>query len=957
MLRAVIELSKYILAGNIFLYTLLSFITLRRDDRSRSNAVFVLQYIMIFINHVIGSLVLLSSRLDFTYLFLPLFQMVTVFAFLVLMRAIYPDSNRLIANHLAMLLSISFVILTRLSLSRSIRQFAIVAISLALSLVIPVILKKTKWLQNCDLIMAAAGIMILGAVLIGDSVTNGSKLSYSIMGISFQPSEFVKILYVIFIASILAKAMAVDISPSKSFGYIVMSAVLAAVHVLFLVASKDLGSALIYFTVYVAMLFVATCKFRYLILGLLGAAVASVASYFLFSHVRVRVAAWLDPWTDINSTGYQVAQSLFGIGTGGWLGMGIDSGNPTSIPYVEQDFIFSAICEEYGLIFGICLILICLNLFLEIVHVAQSVVYEPFVRYMAYGLGMVYIAQLFLTIGGNSKFIPLTGVTLPLISYGGSSVLSSLMMFAIIQGCYIYCVGYDCVDYYNDDYAVDDYYNDVYVDDDGNETYDNGSYNDSYDNQGYEEYNDTPYMPRLHMNIIAGAFAALLVAVSGYLVHFVYYDSPTVVNNSYNAKRQEIVAAQTIRGDIMSSDGEVLATTIENTGTRYYPYGDVFAHVVGYSTNGRMGVELNANMYLVSSNISLNNKISDDLNDQKHMGNTVVTTLDSKLQQAAYNALGAYEGAVIVTEPTTGKILAMVSKPDFDPNEIDNIWEELINDDSSSVLLNRATQGLYPPGSTFKILTALEYIRENPNDYDEYRFTCNGYFASGDNRINCYHGTNHGTLNFKMSFAKSCNSSFANIGMTLNRKKFLKTLSSLYFNEELPVSFTSKTSYVSEGIVDDDSDMIQTAIGQGNTVVTPLQLAMVTAMVANDGEMMTPYVIDRIESVDGNVIKQYNPKSLGQLITTDEAGVLQEFMEEVVESGTGTRLSGQSYKAAGKTGSAEYNSHSDSHAWFTGYTYDTDRPLQITVIMEGAGSGGEYAVPVARRVLDEYYSE
>jgi hypothetical protein len=233
-----------------------------------------------------------------------------------------------------------------------------------------------------------------------------------------------------------------------------------------------------------------------------------------------------------------VAQSLFGIGTGGWLGMGIDSGNPTSIPYVEQDFIFSAICEEYGLIFGICLILICLNLFLEIVHVAQSVVYEPFVRYMAYGLGMVYIAQLFLTIGGNSKFIPLTGVTLPLISYGGSSVLSSLMMFAIIQGCYIYCVGYDCVDYYNDEYAVDDYYNDVYADDDGNETYDNGSYNDNYDNQGYEEYNDTPYMPRLHMNIVAGAFAVLLVAVSGYLAHFVYYDSPTVVNNSYNAKRR-----------------------------------------------------------------------------------------------------------------------------------------------------------------------------------------------------------------------------------------------------------------------------------------------------------------------------------------------------------------------------------------------------------------------------------
>jgi peptidoglycan glycosyltransferase len=459
------------------------------------------------------------------------------------------------------------------------------------------------------------------------------------------------------------------------------------------------------------------------------------------------------------------------------------------------------------------------------------------------------------------------------------------------------------------------------------------------------------------MNIVAGAFTLLLVAVSGYLAHFVYYDSATVVNNSYNTKRQEIVASQTIRGDIVSSDGEVLATTLGNTGERYYPFAKMFAHVIGYSTNGKMGVELNANMYLVSSNISLNDKITDDLNDEKHMGNTVVTTFDASLQKIAYEALGAYEGAVIVTEPTTGKILAMVSKPDFDPNEIDNIWDELINDDSSSVLLNRATQGLYPPGSTFKILTALEYIRENPDTYNNYSFTCNGRFTSGDNTIKCYHGTNHGTVNFTTSFAKSCNSSFANIGLTLDRTKFLKTLSSLYFNSELPVSFDTKKSVVSENIVNDDSDMIQTAIGQGTTSITPLQLAAVTAMIANGGEMMTPYMIDHVETASGTVIKQYNPESLGQLISEQEAAALEAVMKEVVESGTGTRLSGQEYKVAGKTGSAEYNSNSDSHAWFTGYTYDTDKPLQVTVIMEGAGSGGEYAVPVARRIFDQYYSK
>lgn len=944
MLRAVIELSKYILVINILLYTFISFITLRRDDRERKGFVFVLQYIMIFVNHMTGSLVLLSSRKDFTYLFLPLFQVITVFAFLVLMRAIYPKANRLIQNHIAMLLSISFVILTRLSLARSIRQFVIVAVSLMIALIIPSLMKQIRLIEKCELVFAATGILILGTVLISGSIINGSKLTFSIMGLSFQPSEFVKIIYVLFVASILSRA--------RHFGHIILSAVLAGIHVLLLVASKDLGSALIYFITYVILLFVTTQRIRYLIIGVSGGAVAAYVSYFLFSHVRVRVTAWLDPWSDIDNTGYQIAQSLFGIGTGGWFGMGIDSGSPKSIPYVEQDFIFSAICEEYGIIFGICLIAICVSLFLEIVHVAHSC-YEPFVKYSTYGLGIIYIVQIFLTIGGNSKFIPLTGVTLPLVSYGGSSVLASLMMFSVVQGFYINNEFLFDSEYGGNDYAYpyDGYYDSGYDAANQGEEF----YQDEYYPEDEYYYDDIPYIPKLHMNIIAGVFTVLFVAIGGYLIHFVYYDSPQVVNNSYNAKRQDILATQTIRGDILSSDGQVLATTLFNTDERYYPYGEVFSHAVGYATNGRMGIEQSANMYLVSSNVSLNDKLQDDLADEKHMGNTVVTTFDSELQKIAYDALGIYDGAVIVTEPSTGKILAMVSKPDFDPNTIDAIWDDLLADSSSSVLLNRATQGLYPPGSTFKILTALEYIRENPNSYQNYQFDCAGNFTSGDNKINCFHGTKHGTVDFERSFAKSCNSSFANIGLSLDRKKFMKTLDKLYFNKELPVSFPAKKSNVSENILSEDSDMIQTAIGQGETQVTPIHLAMVTTMIANNGKMMVPYAIDHVEAADGKIIKQYSPESLGQLITEDQASALQELMSAVVEEGTGTRLSGQSYSAAGKTGSAEYNSYSDSHAWFTGYTYNTAKPLQVTVIMEGAGSGGEYAVPVARRIFDQYY--
>lgn len=911
MLKAVIELSNYILIINMLLYVLISFILIPFEDSRRKRFALFIQNVLTFLNHLTGSLVLLSVERDTSYFFLMLFQMVVVFSFLVLMRAIYPKTNRLILNHTAMLLSISFVILTRLSLTRSVRQFAIVAVSLIVALVIPLVSKHIRLLQKSRFIFAAIGILILAAVLITGSITNGSKLAFSIMGVSFQPSEFIKMLYVLFLAGMLYRA--------DKFRNIFLSAVLAAIHVLILVASRDLGSALIFYTVYIVLLYIATTRKRYLILGLAGAAVASYAAYLLFSHVQVRVSAWLDPWSDVNNTGYQIAQSLFAIGTGGWFGMGIGGGMPQTIPYVEQDFIFSAICEEFGVIYGICVILLCLNLFLEITHIAYSCK-DRFMKLASYGLGITYIFQLFLTIGGNIKFIPLTGVTLPLISYGGSSVLATLMMLSLVQSLY-------------------QEHRTLLAEDD--------------------EYAE-PVSHTWQINIISGVFVCLFAVVSVYLAHYVYYDSAKVINNTYNTKRQEVLASKTIRGDILASDGSILATTLqeEQGERRYYPYGEMFSHAIGYSENGRMGVEQSANIYLVSSDVSLNQKVQDNLDDVKHMGNTVYTTFDTDLQKVAYNALGIYDGAIIVTEPTTGKVLAMVSKPDFDPNTIIEEWESVIQDEKSSILVNRATQGLYPPGSTFKILTALEYIRENSDDYTNYTFACNGSFSNDDSTIRCYHGTKHGDIDFVTSFAKSCNSSFANIGLQLNRDDFADTLEKLLFNQELPVDFVSNKSKINVSRTTSESNMMQAAIGQGTTQMTPLHLAMITSMIANDGEMMVPYTIEKIETANGTTVKQFQPKSLGQLITQEEAAALKELMIAVVEEGTGTRLQGQNYKAAGKTGSAEYsNTTSESHAWFTAFSYDTDNPIQVTVIVEGGGSGGEYAVPIARQIFDEYYAK
>lgn len=469
-----------------------------------------------------------------------------------------------------------------------------------------------------------------------------------------------------------------------------------------------------------------------------------------------------------------------------------------------------------------------------------------------------------------------------------------------------------------------------------------------------------PLSTRISIIVSGSLFAALFLFMIGFLAHFVAANEEDLVNNSYNS-RQEILLSQNYRGTIYSRDGEVLAETVMDAGqneTRVYPFDNLFSHVVGYSTNGRMGVEAQANYYLINTNTSISNKVANDMAGVKNPGDNVYTTLDVQLQQVADEQLSVYKGAVVVTEVSTGKVLAMVSHPDFDPNEISEIWDSLISNESSSVLVNRATQGLYPPGSTFKIVTALEYIRENSDSYAEYTFSCPGYFKYGNSRISCYHGTSHGQVDFERSFAKSCNSSFANIGMGLDREAFAKTLDSLLFGKELPLnmSYSKSSTSVSEDM--SDGDMMQTSIGQGQTQITPIHLNMITSAIANNGILMKPYVVDRVENDAGDIVKTFKPQEYGRLMSEEEARTLTALMTAVVENGTATKLSGQEYTAAGKTGSAEYGTvKGESHAWFTGFAPAENPEVCVTIIVEGAGSGGDYAVPIARRIFDAYFRE
>ncbi len=450
-------------------------------------------------------------------------------------------------------------------------------------------------------------------------------------------------------------------------------------------------------------------------------------------------------------------------------------------------------------------------------------------------------------------------------------------------------------------------------------------------------------------------FAAMLIYISAYS----YNNRQELMDNSFNT-RQQILLNQNSRGRILSRDGEVLAYSEDNGSgkeVRIYPYGREFAHVVGYSTNGKAGIEALANYYLINTSIDLAEKVQLDTKGEKYPGDYCITTLDVNLQEVAFNALSARKGAIVVTNPKTGEVLAMVSKPDFEPGTIKQDWDALIADTSPDArLLNRATQGLYPPGSTFKIVTALAYIKEHPEDYNNYRFTCAGRFQYDGEKISCYHGENHGNVDFVKSFAESCNSSFANIGIGIKRNVFSDTLDQLLFGKQLPIDilYSKDSAHIDENT--SVGDVMQLSIGQGATSVTPMHMNMITSAIANDGILMKPYFISAIKSEDGKNVKSYSPDTYKRLMTAPQARTLQSMMKEVVEQGTATKLKGLSYTAAGKTGSAEFtDSTTDSHAWFTGYAPAEDPEICVTIIVENAGSGGSYAVPIAKRIFDAYF--
>ncbi|WP_143008386.1 FtsW/RodA/SpoVE family cell cycle protein [Pseudobutyrivibrio sp. YE44] len=395
-----------------------------RLNETVSSILSTIQTVMIVLFLCNSSIVLYFSKDDPRIIGLLIFQLMFFVGFGLLINTITIPVSRALMNNIMLLLCFSFVFLERLNMDRAIRQFVFAVVSLGVCALAVFILRKIPGINRFMMVFAVLGVLSLMLVSLLGKVEYGAKLSLTFGSISIQPSEFVKLSYLFFIAGCIVTW--------KDFRGFLIAGIGAAVHVLVLVFSRDLGTALIFLATYVFLIFIAYKNYLVLLIEILVASIGGIFAYSYFPHIRTRFIAWTDPLSVVDDKGYQISQSLFAIGTGGWLGSGLNKGMPNKIPVVVKDFIFAAISEEMGTIVAICLILIYMCTCIMIFNVAFNCTYS-FYMLVVSGFGIIFTVQTILNIGGVIKFIPSTGVTLPLISYGGSSLLSMMLGIFICQ--------------------------------------------------------------------------------------------------------------------------------------------------------------------------------------------------------------------------------------------------------------------------------------------------------------------------------------------------------------------------------------------------------------------------------------------------------------------------------------------------------------------------------------------
>lgn len=477
------------------------------------------------------------------------------------------------------------------------------------------------------------------------------------------------------------------------------------------------------------------------------------------------------------------------------------------------------------------------------------------------------------------------------------------------------------------------------------------------------------YQDRKMIYTIAAIFILLFVLLIGYMIYFTVFKQKQMAVHPQNTRLNSL-ESEVVRGDIYDTNLELLATNTEE-GERYYPYKNLYAHPIGYSQSGKTGIEALANQQLLYPSYDIVSLFKSVFMNSKFEGRDIVLTLDHHYQEAVAKGMEGKKGGVVVMEATTGKIRAMYSSPNFDPNKIVENWSELNTDTENTPLVNRATKGLYPPGSIFKIITTLAYMQTHPGEALDFTHDCTGSISGSDYTIKCFNQAVHGELDLTEAFTKSCNTYFIALAESLPEGALKAAAESVGYNEPLDFDMdysisrfnlnekagaNATGSNQSSDTISSSFEKAATAIGQGKTLTSPLHMAMLASAIVNDGIIMKPYLIEySMTKVNGKVKLSNMPKLIGALITEEQAQTLQMLMENVVDHGTAVSLPEKGLVVGGKTGTAQNETNQD-HSWFMGYAKDPEgnkAPIAFAVVVEGGGKGAQ-ALKVCDQILEAY---
>jgi peptidoglycan glycosyltransferase len=466
-----------------------------------------------------------------------------------------------------------------------------------------------------------------------------------------------------------------------------------------------------------------------------------------------------------------------------------------------------------------------------------------------------------------------------------------------------------------------------------------------------------------------GVFALLFGVLVIFTSRWTVIEADSLADNPDN--RRPLIEEQRIpRGLILASDGTPLARSRgEGRGqsrvyTRTYPTGALFAHPVGFSylRNGRRGLELSRNDELVGEEDEFESILS-GLESRDREGNDVVTNLDVAGTEAARNGLAGRKGAVVAIEPHTGKVRVMVSIPEYDPNAIPTRIREFNLDRENQPLLNRTTQELYPPGSTFKAVTATAALDSGVVQPETVIDGSSPRTISGVPLENAG-GQDFGPISFTDALTNSVNTVFAQVGERVGRERLVEYMKRFGFYEDPQLDYPS-FQMIPSGILNGDGDFVEdgfdvgrVAIGQGGLEGEirsgPLQMAQVAAAVANGGRLMKPRLTDRIVRKDGRVKERIEPDLQAVVMKPETAEQLTGMMSRVVEEGTGTAAALAGITVAGKTGTAEVGANREfTQPWFICFAPVENPRMAVAVTVERTtGQGGTVAAPIAKSVLE-----